>query len=108
MAYDGAARTLRGAKAKTNFPVPPPSTPSLDLNLPSDRWGQRLVFTEFLQTRVVTHQATSPTTAQAGNDSVSVPIHNPTMGGSFLGIVGKGLAIDLNEPPPTTSSSLFL
>ncbi|XP_068655831.1 ethylene-responsive transcription factor 12-like [Aristolochia californica] len=107
MAYDGAARTLRGTKAKTNFPVSPPSAPSPDLNVPSDRWGQRLIFTEFLQTRVVGHHAaSSATTAQAGD--VSVPVPAPTIGGPFLGIVGKGLAIDLNEPPPTTGTSLFL
>ncbi|KAL4563235.1 hypothetical protein LXL04_027275 [Taraxacum kok-saghyz] len=35
LAYDGAARSLRGPKAKTNFPSPPPSPPplSLDLNI---------------------------------------------------------------------------
>ncbi|KAJ6364231.1 hypothetical protein OIU76_029216 [Salix suchowensis] len=37
LAYDGAARSLRGAKAKTNFPSPPSTSGlSLDLNLPSD------------------------------------------------------------------------
>ncbi|GAB2231384.1 hypothetical protein Drorol1_Dr00010390 [Drosera rotundifolia] len=28
LAYDGAARSLRGPKAKTNFPPPPPSLPN--------------------------------------------------------------------------------
>ncbi|KAG6772110.1 hypothetical protein POTOM_023506 [Populus tomentosa] len=37
LAYDGAARSLRGAKAKTNFPSPPSTSGlSRDLNLPSD------------------------------------------------------------------------
>ncbi|KAI3439975.1 Malectin_like domain-containing protein [Psidium guajava] len=27
LAYDGAARSLRGSKAKTNFPTPPPPSP---------------------------------------------------------------------------------
>ncbi|KAF2297749.1 hypothetical protein GH714_002555 [Hevea brasiliensis] len=35
LAYDGAARSLRGAKAKTNFPTPATGL-SLDLNAPSD------------------------------------------------------------------------
>ncbi|CAI9760183.1 unnamed protein product [Fraxinus pennsylvanica] len=35
LAYDGAARSLRGTKAKTNFPSPPLGH-HLDLNLPSD------------------------------------------------------------------------
>ncbi|GER47581.1 ethylene-responsive transcription factor [Striga asiatica] len=59
MAYDGAARSLRGAKAKTNFPAPPP--PSLDLNLPSDHRffppppppPGRLTITDFLHTAVL-------------------------------------------------------
>ncbi|KAL3740061.1 hypothetical protein ACJRO7_021353 [Eucalyptus globulus] len=51
LAYDGAARSLRGTKAKTNFPAPPAPPPppassaaaaasalSLDLNLPSDHF----------------------------------------------------------------------
>lgn len=68
LAYDGAARSLRGPKAKTNFPPspppppPPPSAPvslSLDLNLPSGdlpppypRWGPHYYpgcFVEYLQ-----------------------------------------------------------
>ncbi|KAG6533169.1 hypothetical protein ZIOFF_007035 [Zingiber officinale] len=41
LAYDRAARSLRGAKAKTNFPYhhnPPPPPPHLDLNLPCHLW----------------------------------------------------------------------
>ncbi|XP_030445018.2 ethylene-responsive transcription factor 12 [Syzygium oleosum] len=57
LAYDGAARSLRGSKAKTNFPPPPAPPPppnsssasasaaaaalSLDLNLPSDHHHPR-------------------------------------------------------------------
>ncbi|KAJ8761490.1 hypothetical protein K2173_001624 [Erythroxylum novogranatense] len=124
LAYDGAARSLRGAKAKTNFP--PPTTTgslSLDLNLPSDhhpRWGSniatnhhhhRFAFSEFLQTGVLKDmkfngEASGTVVHNEGSVSVvgngaPVPESNaaaiPT---SFLGIVRRGLPIDLNEPPP--------
>ncbi|XP_059295097.1 ethylene-responsive transcription factor 12 [Lycium barbarum] len=100
LAYDGAARSLRGAKAKTNFPPPPPSPPPpslpLDLNLPSDhRWtspsGRRLMIGEFLQVGA-TPEINLPVTGVAPakeND-----------GAMYFGIVRRGLPIDLNEPPP--------
>nr|GMC78866.1 ethylene-responsive transcription factor 12 [Ipomoea batatas] len=69
MAYDGAARSLRGAKAKTNFPPPPTVAArpglTLDLNLPTDTpnnhhhrrcWPSpsgRIMIGEFLQTGVL-------------------------------------------------------
>ncbi|KAI7755728.1 hypothetical protein M8C21_027644 [Ambrosia artemisiifolia] len=37
IAYDCAARSLRGPKAKTNFPLPPPP-PSLSLSLNTFPW----------------------------------------------------------------------
>lgn len=118
MAYDGAARSLRGAKAKTNFPAP--SGLPLDLNLPSDnttnphhRWiapstqfhHQRFTFGEFLQTGVLRDinfngQTSSPSMSEPTViSSTTAPVEdNPTS--SFLGIVRRGLPIDLNEPPP--------
>ncbi|OAY26223.1 ethylene-responsive transcription factor 12 [Manihot esculenta] len=114
LAYDGAARSLRGAKAKTNFPAPATGL-SLDLNAPSDshdRWsstaGHRFAFGEFLQTGLLKEINFN------GESSGSVPneIAATTAGGagppvpdtgvqpSFLGIVPRGLPIDLNEPPP--------
>lgn len=57
LAYDGAARSLRGFKARTNFPAP-----SIDPG------------------------SCSGCVAVAADQSV--------------GIIRRGLAIDLNEPPP--------
>ncbi|KAI9198552.1 hypothetical protein LWI28_018045 [Acer negundo] len=135
LAYDGAARSLRGAKAKTNFPSPAAATTGLplDLNLPSDinnnvnnhRWispsaqfhhhhhqHQRFTFGEFLQTGVLkdinfdgqtsASVKTEPTTV-VSSDGGPVPENGPTSSSSsssFLGIVRRGLPIDLNEPPP--------
>ncbi|KAF8413840.1 hypothetical protein HHK36_001834 [Tetracentron sinense] len=99
MAYDGAARSLRGVKAKTNFPAPAtPSGFSLDLNLPSERWGfppGGLVLGEFLQTRVL-KEISSVSTESSAKDS-HVPVTEPA---TFYGMVKRGLSIDLNEPPP--------
>ncbi|KAK3023031.1 hypothetical protein RJ639_044821 [Escallonia herrerae] len=106
LAYDGAARSLRGVKAKTNFP-PPGTGLSLDLNLPTDhrRWAPppgRLVFGEFLHTGVLKDAGggavveNSPSVAVSGGDPV------PEIQGQagYLGAVRRGLPIDLNEPPP--------
>ncbi|XP_055804587.1 ethylene-responsive transcription factor 12-like [Solanum dulcamara] len=108
LAYDGAARSLRGAKAKTNFPPPPPPPPSsavtpplpLDLNLPSDhhRWtspsGRRLIIGEFLQVGPPPEMnmpvaGVSPAKESDGGSTAM-----------YFGIVRRGLPIDLNEPPP--------
>lgn len=107
LAYDGAARSLRGAKAKTNFPLPPPPPPSsavappltLDLNLPSDqRWnspsGRRLMIGELLQVGPPP-EINLPVTGVAPakeNDGQAAAM--------YFGIVRRGLPIDLNEPPP--------
>ncbi|XP_015890508.3 ethylene-responsive transcription factor 12 [Ziziphus jujuba] len=116
LAYDGAARSLRGAKAKTNFPAPVTAGLSLDLNLPSGHWSShssRLVLGEFLQTGVLKDitrcgvdaaDSSSPTKHEAPGDShgcvvgCSAPEIPSTA--SFLGLVRRGLPIDLNEPPP--------
>ncbi|XP_057948598.1 ethylene-responsive transcription factor 12 [Malania oleifera] len=109
LAYDGAARSLRGPKAKTNFPSPPTGL-SLDLNLPSDRWTStsgRLVIGEFLQTGVLKDVNCAGETS-AGNGCGAVPegvsagteSSSAAAAASFLGLVRRGLPIDLNEPPP--------
>ncbi|KAK6932599.1 AP2/ERF domain [Dillenia turbinata] len=106
LAYDGAARSLRGAKAKTNFP-PPPSNFSLDLNLPlsAERWSGcgghgRLV--EFLQTGVLKDMTTAADVdASLKNDGGDGSLlEREANTASFFGIVPRGLPIDLNEPPP--------
>ncbi|KAK6917600.1 AP2/ERF domain [Dillenia turbinata] len=106
LAYDGAARSLRGAKAKTNFP-PPTSNFSLDLNLPlsAERWSGRgghgrLV--EFLQTGVLKDMtAAADVDASLKNDGDDATLHGRDVNtASIFGIVPRGLPIDLNEPPP--------
>ncbi|TQE01096.1 hypothetical protein C1H46_013373 [Malus baccata] len=124
LAYDGAARTLRGAKAKTNFAAPIPSGISLDLNAPSAaHWAThsgRLV--EFLHTGVLNDMGggtstndTLPLMARREPQQAPVGVVGNVGGGgngtvadgsgfgstaSFLGLVRRGLPIDLNEPPP--------
>ncbi|XP_075477250.1 ethylene-responsive transcription factor 12-like [Primulina tabacum] len=102
LAYDGAARSLRGAKAKTNFPGPPKGL-SLDLNLPSDhRWlspSGRLMINEFMHTG-----ALKDVVPQGNAGHVAASSMAPSVGGDgpakYFGIVRRGLPIDLNEPPP--------
>ncbi|KAL2931900.1 Ethylene-responsive transcription factor 12 [Bienertia sinuspersici] len=106
LAYDGAARSLRGIKAKTNFPLfsppPPPQPPqhyphppcssslSLDLNLrPNTSWAagppHQGRFVEFLR-------------ARGGPDVGPTRVEGLGLG---LGLRSeRGLAVDLNEPPP--------
>lgn len=114
LAYDGAARNLRGAKAKTNFPAPVAAGLPLDLNLPSSgHWNShsgRLVLGEFLQTGVLkdmscrsqSEPSSSPRKREgpvAVSSGVS-PVPGSPATASFLGLVRRGLPIDLNEPPP--------
>lgn len=102
MAYDGAARSLRGAKAKTNFPAPP-SGLSLDLNLPSDhRWiapSGRLMIHDFLHTGVLKDVGPQGNGGHAAANVVA-PAAEVDSPAKFFGIVRRGLPIDLNEPPP--------
>ncbi|KAK7327848.1 hypothetical protein VNO77_21941 [Canavalia gladiata] len=115
LAYDGAARSLRGAKAKTNFPPAP--TLCLDLNAPSSdhhRWpsvpSRGLVLGEFLHTAVlkditcVEPPHPPPPPAVVHRAAVSVgngpPVAESSPTASFLGLVRRGIPIDLNEPPP--------
>lgn len=112
LAYDGAARSLRGAKAKTNFPPAPPLC--LDLNVPSSdhRWPhvppRSLVLSEFLHTAVL--RDIEPPQLPFPPAAAIVAHRSPHAGGvqvvessptaSFLGLVRRGIPIDLNEPPP--------
>ncbi|XP_004295554.1 PREDICTED: ethylene-responsive transcription factor 12 [Fragaria vesca subsp. vesca] len=117
LAYDGAARSLRGNKAKTNFPAPLTrgggggEDLSLDLNVSSAQWAShsgRLV--EFLHTGVLKDVAKSENAAAAPSFVVSRAPRAPVVGSSlvqegsstasYLGFVRRGLPIDLNEPPP--------
>ncbi|KAF6143140.1 hypothetical protein GIB67_000363 [Kingdonia uniflora] len=106
LAYDGAARNLRGAKAKTNFPLivsptaaaleqvqapvvqvqVPVSGLSFDLNLP-DPW--------------VRFKRCNVPVKVVEEEEVE-----KNMGFHYFGIVKKrGLSIDLNEPPPASWST---
>lgn len=117
MAYDDAARSLRGAKAKTNFPSPPPAL-SFDLNLPSDAVisgrSDGLFFDKFLHSpksviKTFTEEEEEEPAVVIGDVSrplevqptPTLPSAPPTQ--SFLD-VKRGLSIDLNEPPPATSA----
>lgn len=121
LAYDGAARSLRGAKAKTNFPAPVTAAGlSLDLNVPSGHWTSpsgRLVLGEFLHTGVlkdmsccravdapesspVKHEAPSASVGGIGGGANVCPAPELSSTSSFLGLVRRGCPIDLNEPPP--------
>ncbi|KAJ0016613.1 hypothetical protein Pint_10528 [Pistacia integerrima] len=118
LAYDGAARSLRGAKAKTNFPAPVTGGLPLDLNLPSDinnnhrhnhhhrhrHHQQRFAFGEFLQTGVLKEMNFDGQTSASVKNEAAVsggaPVPENGSTASFLGIVRRGLPIDLNEPPP--------
>ncbi|KAJ7968595.1 putative Ethylene-responsive transcription factor [Quillaja saponaria] len=127
LAYDGAARSLRGAKAKTNFPPAPVTSGGLrlDLNVPiSDHhlnhWPSlppgRILIGEFLRTGVLKEMSGSGCgdPSFTGN-TAAIPVHNPSVStisshpvvecssatsASFLGTMQRGLPIDLNEPPP--------
>ena len=118
LAYDGAARSLRGPKAKTNFPPAPVAAAagglSLDLNAPTSdhhhRWPSlpsgRLVLGEFLHTGVLKdiNQVDPQPSVAAATDSISVGggpmVAESSQTASLLGLVRRGLPIDLNEPPP--------
>ncbi|KAA8515224.1 hypothetical protein F0562_018546 [Nyssa sinensis] len=98
LAYDGAARSLRGPKAKTNFPAPTGGL-ALDLNLPSDhRWSSpsgRLGMGEFLQTSVLTDVSSTSDQSVNNERPASVPGEvlapaNSTPA-AYFGIVKRGL-----------------
>uniref|UniRef100_A0ACD5VSA2 Uncharacterized protein n=1 Tax=Avena sativa TaxID=4498 RepID=A0ACD5VSA2_AVESA len=110
LAYDRAARTLRGAKAKTNFPdhhqqlhVPPHQRPpplqrpvpfgGVDLNFPSP-WH----FVYFSQPADPVPVARLP--QPASRPVVSVPLPPSTALELGMGPTPGALPFDLNEPPP--------
>ncbi|KAK7246468.1 hypothetical protein RIF29_41336 [Crotalaria pallida] len=123
LAYDGAARSLRGAKAKTNFPptppMPPPPPPPppphalcLDLNAPS---RAHLALTDFLHPGVLGGVVDHPPLPlppplqpvhhhhhhhhhRVAAAAVGEGSRHQTA--SYLGLVRRGIPIDLNEPPP--------
>ncbi|KAL2494989.1 Ethylene-responsive transcription factor 12 [Forsythia ovata] len=108
LAYDGAARSLRGAKAKTNFPTPPPGL-SLNINIPTEHRcvspSGRLMINNFLRTGVnaindVSFRAGDHSKPEVGGAS-GTPVADSGDGqAKYFGIVSRGLSIDLNEPPP--------
>ncbi|CAH8298763.1 unnamed protein product [Eruca vesicaria subsp. sativa] len=134
LAYDGAARFLRGIKAKTNFPSP--LSLSLDLNhnpsasvpavdnhhnqhqpfwLPAPPLPPQVSDNHhrhhrvFLRTRVLNDKTSGFSTSEAplyfANSPAAVTssprvVDFPMMSSSSSATVRRGLAIDLNEPPP--------
>ncbi|KAK7302823.1 hypothetical protein RJT34_13720 [Clitoria ternatea] len=110
LAYDGAARSLRGPKAKTNFPPAPAPSLCLDLNAPSSdhRWppSRGLVLTEFLHTAVLDPPLPLPPPLPLRRPDAALPfgaaapVTETPSTASFLGLVRRGIPIDLNEPPP--------
>ncbi|KAE9591712.1 putative transcription factor AP2-EREBP family [Lupinus albus] len=115
LAYDGAARSLRGAKAKTNFPPPPLPPPGLclDLNVPSSVLHSRTpLLTDFLHTGVLKGVDPIPLLPPPPPPLLQMPHHHRVaVGGgtqvgessetaSYMGLVRRGIPIDLNEPPP--------
>ncbi|KAL3519794.1 hypothetical protein ACH5RR_017943 [Cinchona calisaya] len=116
LAYDAAARSLRGSKAKTNFSSPPSTGLSLDLNFPSEhRWvspSGRIIIGEFLKTGApllnddVNFRATTVDESEVVADerhvaaSGELPANKIEGPGKFSGNLRRGLLVDLNEPPP--------
>ncbi|XP_076955973.1 ethylene-responsive transcription factor 12-like [Bidens hawaiensis] len=90
MAYDCAARSLRGPKAKTNFPapsLPPLPAPSVALGLNTFPSGQYIQWVAAPPARQFEFLRTGVVAADNGGD------------GEFP-MARRGLGIDLNEPPP--------
>lgn len=119
LAYDGAARSLRGPKAKTNFPSPPPPSLTLDLNtFPTNNLNhhnnlnhvnnQLRQQVQQVQSHQVIRWVAGPPTrnmmfgsqldVRHGGGGCHVAVVNG--GGGATEIVRRGLGIDLNEPPP--------
>ncbi|XP_048141267.1 ethylene-responsive transcription factor 12-like [Rhodamnia argentea] len=130
LAYDGAARSLRGSKAKTNFPSPPPPPlppPYHHLSLgplpshhhllslapppppPDARHCSRVALGEFLHAGVLKDLRSQPNCGRnpaAREEAASAVGSGVAQEGdsdgaaALLGTVGRGLPIDLNQPPP--------
>lgn len=114
-AYDGAARSLRGAKAKTNFPPPIKAGLSFDLNVSSgshfctSHSGHHVIGGSLKDVSCPVNADLSLSTNKDSSFLVSLgaiesgshpAASEPSSGTSFLGIVRRGLPFDLNEPPP--------
>ncbi|KAG2318898.1 hypothetical protein Bca4012_054869 [Brassica carinata] len=131
LAYDGAARFLRGIKAKTNFPSPlslnlnhiPPATtdnhhnqhhwfPAPPLSIPDNHHFHHHHHHHrvFLRTGVLNDKtssneepplyfAASAATTTSSPRVVEFPMLSSSPSSSSA-TVRRGLAIDLNEPPP--------
>ncbi|KAI3818724.1 hypothetical protein L1987_12540 [Smallanthus sonchifolius] len=111
MAYDSAARYLRGPNAKTNFPMPclpppPPPPPPLCLdvnNIPSGEYIRWLAAPParqvigggqfgFLRSGVVGDHG--------GSGEIPLAEGSEVKKAGGYGVARRGLGIDLNEPPP--------
>ncbi|OIS97790.1 ethylene-responsive transcription factor 12 [Nicotiana attenuata] len=121
LAYDGAARSLRGAKARTNFPAAPPLPFDLNLN-PSADHHHRLTSSSSPSARRLMNigeflQVGHPVLKDVVGPPPPPPVYNLPVSGiapakendgaaaaaaaaKYFGIVRRGLPIDLNEPPP--------
>ncbi|XP_075499542.1 ethylene-responsive transcription factor 12-like [Primulina tabacum] len=102
LAYDGAARSLRGPKAKTNFPTTS-SGLSLDLSLTSDnRWvspSDRVMMNDVIHPISVLRDVPSQGNGGRPAAGAVTPPDNGDGSPKYIGIVRPGLPIDLNEPP---------
>lgn len=122
LAYDGAARSLRGAKAKTNFPSPPsPSSAplSLDLNiLPSSDhhhrcWSSgnsthhvvgaahRFGLGDFLQTGLLKELNFNAEVASASGSTVVVKNEVAAPAAAAVGVGSGGSPVPENGAPPS-------
>ncbi|GKD40766.1 ethylene-responsive transcription factor 12-like protein [Tanacetum coccineum] len=129
LAYDSAARSLRGSKARTNFPSPPPQ-PSLTLDLNTfpahnnnhhnnlNHVNNQLIRQQVQQVQrvqqsghaqVIRWVAGPPTRSMmmfgsvmhgGGGGGGGGGCHVAVVNGGATEVVRRGLGIDLNEPPP--------
>ncbi|MFS8026334.1 putative transcription factor AP2-EREBP family [Helianthus anomalus] len=103
MAYDGAARSLRGPKAKTNFPVtvlPPPSL-CLDLNsFPSEQHVRWVAVPPARQQVGCSSSVYGDYQRGGGGCCSDVLVMEHGGVGEMPVVVRRGLGVDLNEPPP--------
>ncbi|KAJ6292579.1 hypothetical protein OIU78_024705 [Salix suchowensis] len=95
LAYDGAARSLRGAKAKTNFPSPPPSASGLSFDLKPPIGSSPPPSSLELES-----SSASGSVAKNEGPGAGTPEPENVALVSFSGVVRRGLPVDLNEPPP--------
>ncbi|CAA2954207.1 ethylene-responsive transcription factor 12 [Olea europaea subsp. europaea] len=103
LAYDGAARSLRGTKAKTNFPTPSPGL-SLNINITTEHRcvspAGGLMINNLNDINDVSFRAGDHSTTEVGGASGTPVVESGDDQAKYFGIVRRGLPIDLNEPPP--------